>query len=196
MHILSGVHKGRKLLPPPKGAETRPITGLAKKSLFGTLGPLLPGAMVADLYCGTGTLGLEALSNGAGRCIFAERDRAVISRLKRNIDELGVTDQCILWPGDLRRRLAARLDQFDTPVDIAFVDPPYARSRQWDWPTAQRELFAPLAAHLSADGLIVLRLDTHVELPDAIASLSVDRRRTYGSMALVYLRADPAGASS
>ena len=85
MRILAGEYKGRKLLPPPGRAQTRPITGSVKKSLFDMLGVRLVDAIVVDLYCGTGTIGLEALSRGAARCYFAERDRAVLERLRRNI---------------------------------------------------------------------------------------------------------------
>ena len=67
MYILAGKYKGRKLLPPPPGSVTRPVTGLVKKSLFGMLGVRVEDAVVVDLFCGTGTMGLEALSQGAGR---------------------------------------------------------------------------------------------------------------------------------
>ncbi|MBI5724308.1 MAG: RsmD family RNA methyltransferase [Planctomycetes bacterium] len=110
-YILAGSLKGRHLLEPPVGANTRPITGLAKKSLFDILGPALDGAAVADLYCGTGTMGLEAISRGAASCRFAERDRAVVERLKRNIRDMGVADRSTVWAGDVEVRLADWLRQ-------------------------------------------------------------------------------------
>lgn len=186
MHIRFGVFKGRKLLSPPKAAQTRPITGLASKSLFGILRGRLAEATVADLYCGTGTLGLEALSNGAARCIFAERDRTVLTRLRRNIATLGVEDRCTVWSGDVRRGLAGRLAALEGRLDVVFVDPPYAHSRRWDWPALARELFAPLAGALADDGLVVLRTDTHGELPEDLAGLTCCRRREFGSMLLSF----------
>lgn len=192
LHIQSGQYRGRKLLTPPKGAQTRPITGQAKKSLFTILAGHLVDASVADLYCGTGTMGLEALSNGARHCCFAERDRVVLDRLRRNIDTLGVTGACAVWPGDILARLAKRLEQLDGPLDVAFVDPPYAHSRGWDWRQLTARLFTPLARHLADDGVVVLRTETQVEVPETLADLVVSRERTYGAMAIRFLtKAEP-----
>jgi len=184
IRILSGKHKGRRLLPPPAGSETRPITGRVKKSLFDMLGERLIDAAVVDLYCGTGSMGLEAISRGARACWFAERDRAVVRRLRRNIEALGVGGRCTVWPGDLTAKLPARLDALGGAVDVAFVDPPYAAARQWSWPVAADTIFAPLAEHLAADGLVVLRLPGGLDLPDALGGLAIERTRAYGEMVL------------
>ena len=86
MRILSGMYKGHRLLSPPPGRATQPVTGRVKKSLFVMLGGRLEGAAVVDLYCGTCSMGLEALSRGARACWFAERDRRTVARLRRNIE--------------------------------------------------------------------------------------------------------------
>ena len=184
IRILSGKYKGRRLLPPPAGSETRPITGRVKKSLFDMLGERLIDAAVVDLYCGTGSMGLEAISRGARACWFAERDRAVVRRLRRNIEALGVGGRCTVWPGDLTARLTARLDALGGAVDVAFVDPPYAAARQWSWPIVADTIFAPLAEHLAAEGLVVLRLPGGLDVPDALGGLAIERTRTYGDMVL------------
>ena len=189
MRIIAGQHKGRRLLSPPPGATTRPITGLAKKSLFDTLAGRLDGAAVADLYCGTGTQGLEAISRGARTCRFAERDRRVLARLRRNIEMLGEGERCTVWSGDVPRRLAGWLAGLDAPLDIALVDPPYAVARQWSWAEAGEKIFAPLADHLSDDGIVVLRAPAKIHVPDAIGTLACIRRKVYGDMALVFFGA-------
>ena len=168
MHIQAGRHKGRVLLGPPAGSTTRPITGLAKKSLFDTLADWMPEAVVADLYCGTGSMGLEALSRGARRVAFGEMDRRVLDRLRRNVEALGVAASSIIWLGDVTRGLARRLDELGEKLDLAFVDPPYADLRQWDWPEAEAALFAPLAAHLAPDGVVVLRMPDDAALPAGV----------------------------
>ena len=104
LRIVAGEFGGRKLLPLP-GSTTRPMTGFAKKSLFGMIHERLADAVVCDLYCGTGTLGLEALSRGARQCGFAEKDRRVLERLNRNIDTCGVRDSALVWPGNIERRI-------------------------------------------------------------------------------------------
>jgi len=187
MRILAGRYKGRTLLPPPGKARTRPITSRARKSLFDTLGGYLEGSVVLDLYCGTGTMGLEALSRGASHCAFAERDRNVIARLRRNIRTFGAEDACEVWCGDIPANLRSRLAGLDAPVDVAFVDPPYADVRRWDWRWAEARIFAPLADKLARDGLVVLRTPKELDLGDAIGPLVRIRTKKYGSMIVTLL---------
>ncbi len=187
MRILAGKYKGRVLLPPPPQAQTRPITGRAKKSLFDTLGPYLDEAVVLDLYSGTGTMGIEALSRGAARCIFAEKDRNVVARLRRNIEACGAGDASDIWCGDIRMTLRPRLARLDRKFDIAFVDPPYADARRWDWAKAEANIFAPLADKLADDGLVVLRTPKGLEVPATVAGLTEMRTKKYGSMIITLL---------
>jgi len=182
MRIIAGQYKGRRLLPPPKGSDTRPITGIARKSLFDILANRLDGAVVADLYCGTGTLGLEALSRGARLVYFAERDKAVIARLKRNIEAVGARGRSVIWPGAVEAGLSGRLSSLEAPLDIAFVDPPYAHVRQWSWERVTASIFAPLAAHLAAGGIVLLRADDKTDIPDSLGRLVKVRLKEYGNM--------------
>ena len=147
----------------------------------------LGDAVVLDLYCGTGTLGLEALSRGAGQCCFAEKDRAVVQRLRRNIDTLGVADRCVVWQGDVTARLAGWLNALDAAVDVAFVDPPYADSRRWDWPRVEQALFTPLAERLAGDGIVALRTPAGLALPEVFERLHVRRTRRYSDMVVSLL---------
>ncbi len=187
MRIVAGAYKGRKLLSPPAGAQTRPITGLAKKSLFDTLGPRLADAAVVDLYCGTGSMGLEALSRGAEACWFAEKDRRVLERLRRNIEAVGAEGCCTVWPGDVSRRLDERLAAVGRAVDVAFVDPPYAAARAWSWARAERAVFAPLAGRLAADGVAVVRVPADAVPPAWPADLTETARKTFGEMVIAIL---------
>jgi len=198
MRIQAGLHKGRVLLSPPVGSVTRPITGMAKKSLFDTLADWMGEAVVVDLYCGTGSMGLEALSRGARRAAFAEMDRRVLDRLRRNIETMGVGEACTVWRGDATRGLARRLDELGEKIDLAFVDPPYADLRKWDWPTAERVLFEPLASHLASDGVVVLRMPDDAALPESakqsggvegltLAGLACRKVKRFGDMVLAIM---------
>ncbi len=187
MQIISGIYKGRKLLPPPPGSITRPITGAAKKSLFDILGANLVDAVVADLYCGTGTMGIEALSRGAWRCYFAERDRRVVERLRRNIETIQAAEKCVVWQGDVGIRLARWLGELPMKLDIAFVDPPYAHVRHWSWSDVEENIFGPLASHLAPGGIVVLRVPDDVGLPEELAGLVALRQQRYGNMHVVLL---------
>ncbi len=196
MHILAGEFKGRTLLPPPTASASRPITAAAKKSLFDILMPYLVEAAVVDLYCGTGTLGLEALSRGAARCWFADYDRRVLERLRRNIQTLGVQDRCTVWSGDITVRLSGWLETMPGPVDVAFVDPPFADARRWSWPMMEASLFAPLAVRLARDGLVVLRVPKDLHVPQQMGALTVRRTKTYGAMKVILLgTGEPAGGT-
>lgn len=186
MQILAGTFRGRKLLPPPKGAQTRPMTSSVKKSLLEVLTPWLSGSTVADLYCGTGTMGLEAISRGAARCAFAEKDPRLIERLERNCRELGVKDRCEIWPGDLRRGLPRRLESLGR-LDLAFVDPPYAHVRRWSWEQVAGEIFAPLSASLAEDGVVALRVPAKIDVPEELGGLRNLRERDYHDMRVAIL---------
>ena len=173
--------------PRPSGA-TRPITGAAKKSLFDILAPVLPEAAVVDLYCGTGTLGLEALSRGAVRCCVRRlrppRAGAPAAEHRRR---WASQDRCTVWSGDIPARLAGWLETLPGPVDLAFVDPPYADARRWSWPQVTDSLFAPLAGRLAEGGLVVLRVPAALEVPPRLGVLAVRRTQRYGDMAVVLL---------
>lgn len=186
MRILAGQFKGRNLLSPPGRRTTRPITGLVRKSLFDTLAPWLTDALVLDLFCGTGTIGLEALSRGARRCAFADRDRAAIGRLKRNIEQLGVADRTDVWSGDLFARLGGWLKALDAPVDLAFCDPPFAAARGWDWSQATASLFDPVGEVLAGDGRLVLRTPAGAEPPEQLGRLRRSGQKDYGDQSVAF----------
>ncbi len=188
MRIIAGLYKGRNLLPPPGQSATRPITGSVKKSLFAMLGEDLSGQRVADLFCGTGTLGIEALSRGAEHCCFAERDPAVVARLVRNLQDCRATGRATIWRGDVESRLGQWLGELTAPLDVAFVDPPYALARQWDWARATRDIFAPLAEKLADDGIVALRTDDQAQPPPTLGTLAEIRTRTYGTMVVRLLK--------
>jgi len=188
MRIIAGELKGHKLLGPTGKHRTRPITGMARKSLFQILSPELPGASVLDLYCGTGTLGLEALSRGAKRCYFAERNRGAVDRLRRNVQKLGVTDRSVIWAGDVENRLNSLLGELDEEIDVAFIDPPYDRARKWNWDAAERELFHPISSRLTRGGLMVLRTPADLSVPRSLSGLATHRTKRYARMLVTIYR--------
>lgn len=179
------------MLGPVKGGITRPITGLARKSVFGTLAAWVEGGMVADLYCGTGTLGLEALSRGAAKCWFAEQDQRTLERLRQNVADLRVEGRATVWAGDVSRRLEGWLAGVEVPLDLAFVDPPFEQARHWDWRRVEAGVFVPLAGRLGPEGLVVLRTDRQTEVPEEVGPLRTKLVKTFGNMAVrFYARAE------
>ena len=127
MRVTSGEFGGRKLVTPP-GLTTRPTTDRVRQAVFNSLthGGMLDGAVVADLYAGSGALGIEALSRGAERAIFVERDRSALEALRENIAALGIAERSTIVASDVLAWVPAMRG-----IDIAFIDPPYTFDA-WD----------------------------------------------------------------
>ena len=122
MRIIAGQWRGRKLLT-PEGMATRPTADRVRETLFNMLASRLgsfEGLRVADLYAGSGALGLEALSRGAEFACFVEQDARAITAIRANVDSLGATEKAQLLA---RSASALPLSQ---PFDLIFVDPPYS----------------------------------------------------------------------
>lgn len=125
MRIVAGKFRRRKLFTNP-GLQTRPITDRVKETLFEHLEDSLQGRKVADIFAGTGTIGLEALSRGASSVVFFETDRKALDLLRRNVEMLKVEEQTLCWRADvLRTSFRPKGVPHLVPFDVAFFDPPY-----------------------------------------------------------------------
>lgn len=120
MRVVAGALRGRRLAAPTDGS-IRPTTDKVREAIFNALTSLdaIVDVRVADLYAGSGALGIEALSRGATYCTFVERGRTALAALNDNIAELGLGDQSRVVVGDALT-VAPRLD-----AELVFADPPY-----------------------------------------------------------------------
>lgn len=118
MRVVAGIAKGTRLKSPT--SSTRPMMDRVKESLFSSLGDL-GGQSVLDLYAGSGSLGIEALSRGAKRAIFVENARDAIVKLEQNVDAAGLDGCEIVW-ADVKSTLQRPPDD---RFDLIFLDPPY-----------------------------------------------------------------------
>jgi 16S rRNA (guanine966-N2)-methyltransferase len=148
VRIISGAKRGRQLAVPRTG-EVRPTSEMVREAIFDVLGPI-GGLRVVDLFAGTGALGLEALSRGAGACVFVDSDRAVAALLQRNIAALGYDAICRVVVADYRKALA-RLGDNSDGFDLLFVDPPYRML-----PDVEVALTPLLPGLLSPGGVVVI----------------------------------------
>ena len=167
---------------PPLSDATRPVTDRVKQSVFDILAPLLEGAVVYDCFAGTGSMGLECLSRGAQRVVFFEAERSAASRLRQNIQTLGVQDRSTVITSDLFKWFGA--SEGHGQATLVFLDPPYRFLRER--PEDLRQLSHQLAAHhLGPDALVVFRHDAadHLDLPP----LQCRDRREYGGMSVEFL---------
>lgn len=122
MRIIAGEWRGRNLVA-PQGDTTRPTADRTRETLFSMLVSRIgdfEGLAVADLFAGSGALGLEALSRGAASCIFVEQDAAALRALRSNIANLRAQSQC-----DVRASSVLALGPAKAPLDLVLLDPPY-----------------------------------------------------------------------
>lgn len=121
MRIISGLWRGRQIIA-PKGDATRPTADRTRETLFSMLTSRLgsfEGLAVADLFAGSGALGLEALSRGAQSCVFVEQDKPALDALRTNITKLEAK-------ADVRAQSVLALARATAPLDLILMDPPYA----------------------------------------------------------------------
>jgi 16S rRNA (guanine966-N2)-methyltransferase len=185
--VIAGSARGVRLAAP--GPGTRPLTDRVKQTLFAILEPDLPGATVLDLFAGSGAGGIEALSRGAGRVVFVERDRRAAATIGENLRHthlagdraIVIRREALEWLADAAG--AAR----GAPYDLAIVDPPYE-----DTMILHRslELVGPF---MDARGRVVAKHFWRDAPPEQVGLLASDRSRRFGETALTFYRRVPSG---
>jgi 16S rRNA (guanine966-N2)-methyltransferase len=179
MRVIAGRLGGRRLRAPRGRRTTRPTSDRVREALFSMLGQL-DGMVALDLFAGTGALGIEALSRGAERVVFVERDAAAIKALRANLAQLGLAaPEAEVRVGDSLAVLRAARKGGET-YDLVFVDPPYGQARELGG-----ELSALLPALLAPGARVVLEGDRRApaELP-----LEVAQQRRYGDTTITIHR--------
>jgi 16S rRNA (guanine966-N2)-methyltransferase len=176
VRVVAGEARGRRLQAPP-GEGTRPTLDRVREALFNALVSLdaVHGAVVVDLFAGSGALGIEALSRGAAHCTFVDRDRAARRTIEANLAATGLADRASVVGGDAGRWLA----EATGPVDLALLDPPYAT----DDATWARLLDG--VAGLAPGGVVVLESDREIDLGDGWGVL---RHKRYGDTLVVIVQ--------
>jgi 16S rRNA (guanine(966)-N(2))-methyltransferase RsmD len=188
MRIIAGAKRGMNLLS-PRGQVTRPITDRVKESLFNVLYKydLIEDGLAADLFSGTGSMGLEALSRGARRVTFVEKDHSAVELLKRNIAKAGFIAQSRVIRANAWR-IGAPVEHDMGKFHLVFVDPPYKTSYDTSEVSPLGGLLALLCEQVAEDGIVVVRTHERADLLDAYGTLKVIDRRRWGSMAIALLR--------
>lgn len=177
MRIIAGQWRGRPLVA-PKGQTTRPTADRTREALFSMLTSRVgsfEGLAVADLFAGSGALGLEALSRGAATCLFVEQDRDALDALKGNIAKLGATAATVR-PGSV-----LALGPAPAPVDMLLMDPPYT--------TGAGAVALDKLARLGWTGPATwVSIETAASEPVTVAGFAVDAERVHGKARLTLLR--------
>lgn len=182
--IVAGSVGGRRIEVPAKG--TRPTSDKVREALFNALEAVVEveGCRVLDLYGGSGALGLEALSRGAGAALFVESDRRAAQLLRRNVAALGFANARVRQSGVE----AALLAPADEPSDVVLADPPY----DLDGKRLRGVLEALVAHGWTAPGsVVVVERSARDDVPDWPLPLRGTRTRRYGETAVHWATHDP-----
>ncbi|HZI15877.1 MAG TPA: 16S rRNA (guanine(966)-N(2))-methyltransferase RsmD [Myxococcus sp.] len=184
MRIVAGTAKGRALAgPKPTSKHIRPTADRVRETLFNVLGQFLDGQAVLDLYAGTGALGLEALSRGAGRAVLVDQDREALGLCRQNTDFLGFGTQVEILSQPVDRALTA-LGRKGERFELVFADPPYAAR------VVETVLEGVTGAGLLTPGaMVVVEHDKREPAPEAHAGLTREDQRRFGDTLVSFYRA-------
>lgn len=177
MRVIAGKAKGRKLRSVP-GDVARPITDRVKESLFNILGDEAVDAFFLDLFAGTGSVGIEALSRGARRAVFVERSRRAIETIKENLKITGLAAQAELIQDDVFRFLAREPTE---RFDLIYIAPP-----QYKGLWAETLLALDGKAWLTEGGLAIAQIFPKEYEDLELTSLDLVDQRKYGSTMLCF----------
>jgi 16S rRNA (guanine966-N2)-methyltransferase len=173
MRIIAGKSKGRSLKAVP-GTHTRPTTDKVKEAVFSMIGPTFDQEWVLDLFAGTGGLGIEALSRGAKRSVFIDKDSKSIEVIRTNLKVSGLEDHAEVYRNDAERALKA-LQKRGLKFDLVFLDPPYRLHTLPNLISLLCEL-----GLLTNEAILVCEHIYTLELPDHIVDAVQWKQAQYG----------------
>jgi 16S rRNA (guanine966-N2)-methyltransferase len=180
VRVIAGTAKGTRLAPVPPGV--RPVSDRVREGVFSSLGDLLSGAGVLDLFAGTGAMGIEALSRGAARAVFVERSPRAVAAIRQNLERTRLADRASVVRAGVDRYLETRSEQ---AFDLVFLDPPYGID-----PAELRAALARLGAgrHLDEGATVVLTRDSRSSTDVVPVNWHVAKRLTYGDSVVTLFR--------
>jgi 16S rRNA (guanine966-N2)-methyltransferase len=154
MRIIAGRYRSRVLDAPP-GLSTRPTSDRLRETLFNVLAPRIEGAVFADLYAGSGAVGIEALSRGAKHVDFVERAPTALKALRTNLERLAIDSGFHIHPGSVGTFLRPSSKKNPKPerLEVVFLDPPYDAAHEY---AATLTLLGGAASTLLAPGALVI----------------------------------------
>jgi 16S rRNA (guanine966-N2)-methyltransferase len=185
--VIAGRAAGRRLLAP--GSGTRPLADRVKQTLFAILEPDLSGAAVLDLFAGSGAAGIEALSRGAARAVFVERDPGAVRVIRQNLELVGLSDaDAVVTQVDVLAFLRSDAAASAGPFDIVIVDPPYAEA---DLLAAVLGALGDPSSSgrlLSGDARVIAKHFWRDAPAAEVGLLASERSRRFGETALTFYR--------
>lgn len=179
MRIIAGLAKNRKLLS-PEGMGTRPTLDRIKQSMFNIIQSRVAESTVLDMFAGTGSLGLEAVSRGAKECYLIDKGTTTFPILKKNVDNLKFNDICTCLNMDSYMALNEFVKKGKV-FDIIFIDPPYMK----DMIPEAIDIIAKNKL-LNPDGIIVSKIDTKEIIFEGNDIIVLTDKRVYGNTTVCF----------
>ena len=180
VRVIAGSFRSRSLKAPP-GLATRPTSDRLRETLFNVLAPRIQGAAFLDLYAGSGAVGIEALSRGAGPVVFVERAQPALKILRANLQRLGLHHNFQVHPGTVAAFLRASRAQ---TFDIAFLDPPYDAAEEYE--RAAGLLGGAALGLLAPDAQVIAEHRRNDQLPESYGALLRKRLLQQGDASLSF----------
>lgn len=179
MRVIGGTLRGKKLVS-FKGKNIRPTSDRIKESLFNIISSYIEDEIrVADFFAGTGNLGIEALSRGAGEAVFVEKDNNSLAIIRKNIDLCRLKEKSSLIPLEADKAIAL-LEKKGKPFDIIFLDPPYNKG-------LAHETMELLGQSILTEGaLVVAEYASQEKIEENYGKLKMIDRRRYGDTSLSF----------
>jgi 16S rRNA (guanine(966)-N(2))-methyltransferase RsmD len=184
LRVIAGKARGRKLHSVP-GSSTRPITDRVKESLFNIIGADIQAATVLDLFAGTGSVGIEAISRGADYTLFIDIDQQAVATVRTNLVSTDLISQ-----GGTANRCIYFLHMADRTFDYVYIAPPQYKGL---W----KRTLSTLDAHpvwLSSDAWVIVQIHPREIEPIELQNLVEFDRRQYGSTILIFYQVSPDGS--
>jgi 16S rRNA (guanine966-N2)-methyltransferase len=179
LRITGGKKRGFLLKVPKKG--TRPPTGMIRTAVFNILGQKVSNSNILDLFAGSGSFSIEALSRGAKRAVMIDNLKEAVDCIRENLIKTGFSDRSEVLMMDFSRGLKI-LKKRDERYDIAFIDPPF------EFPFKKLTNALPLISELvKKDGIVVLRLKKGMKF-DNFPDFEIFSQKTYGDSEIYFLR--------
>ena len=181
MRIIAGEYKGRKL-DFPKNVDVRPTQDRVREALFNVITPQIQGKRVLDLFAGSGSLGIEAMSRGAEKATFVENNLKCIHIIKKNIERVAIEDKTVVLKMDVFRALGKFEEKGDV-FDIVFLDPPYYKE-------LPKKTLIMLSQYdiLSPTNTIVIEHFKKDNIPENINNILIYNQKKYGDTVLSFFR--------
>lgn len=182
MRVIAGSAKGRELKFPklPEGKRLRPLTGQAKEALFNILAGRIEGARFLDLFAGTGSVGIEALSRGAALAFFVEMERRTVETLRQNLEITGFQDRAEVFCMDVIKALGV-LDRQKACFDIVFIGAPYGSPLLEE---ALKKLSQ--TGVVGVDGVVIAEHSSRDKIADSYSGLVRSRDARYGDTVMSF----------